>query len=113
MAGVFQHHCEFQQQDGVVGIHGKLIGHRLGLRPCALVAEFHHSALARRQKRQLVAGVGVTALLGNHRVPTRGNARILQGISKIAILARHPRSRQVGKIRALGNRAHPSAQAQQ
>ena len=51
MAGVFQHHREFQQQDGVVQVYRKLIGDSFRLTAHTFVAEFHYPALPRWQKR--------------------------------------------------------------
>ena len=112
MAGVFQHHREFQQQDGVVGVHGKLVGDGLRLLAHLLVAELHHPVLARRQKRQLVAGVGVADLLGDDGVPPRGDARILERILEHAVLAGHIRAVQIREIRALGEEESAAKQQQ-
>ena len=112
MAGVFQHHREFQQQDGVVGVHGKLVGDGLRLLAHLLVAEPHHPVLARREERQLVAGVGVAALLGDDGVPPRGDARILERILEHAVLAGHIRAVQIREIRALGGEESAAKQQQ-
>ena len=47
VAGIFQHHREFQQQDSVVGIHRKLVGDGFRLLSHLLVAELYHPAFAR------------------------------------------------------------------
>ena len=112
MAGVFQHHREFQQQDGVVGVHGKLVGDGLRLLAHLLVAEPHHPVLSRREERQLVAGVGVAALLGDDGVPPRGDARILERILEHAVLAGHIRAVQIREIRALSEEESAAKQQQ-
>ena len=112
MAGVFQHHREFQQQDGVVGVHGKLVGDGFRLLAHLLVAEPHHPVLPLRQKRQLVARIRVSALLGNHGMPPGDDARVLERIVKGTVLAGHIRAVQIREIRALGGEESAAKQQQ-
>ena len=101
MSGVFKHHGELEQQDGVVAIHRELVGDGLRLGTHVLVAELDHAALARWQQGQLSTGSGVGALRGNHGVPPGSDARVLKGIVRAAVLAGHAAGVQVGEIGAL------------